>query len=108
MCGMLTASGVSGIWHHSRAHWFFAATGWSPDQLGLTMLRLIVGWLLPVDAPIVIAVDATLFRRSGRKVHAACCVRRSRQVAKGQEELSERSGYAEFEHMFEWWRTRPF
>lgn len=50
----------------------FATTCWNPDQLGLTILRLIVGWLLPVDAPIVLAVDDTLFRRSGRKVHAAC------------------------------------
>lgn len=53
------------------------------------MLRLIVGWLLAVDAPIVIALDDTLFRRSGRKVHAACWVYDgSRQVAKGQEKLS--------------------
>jgi hypothetical protein len=89
VCGMLTASGMSAVWHHSRAHRFFAATRWSPDQLGLTILRLIVGWLLPVDAPIVIAVDDTLFRRSGRKVHAACwAYDGSRQVAKGQEKLS--------------------
>jgi DDE superfamily endonuclease len=89
VCGMLTASGLSGLWHHSRAHRFFATTRWSPDQLGLIMLRLIVGWLLPVDAPIVIAVDDTLFRRSGRKVHAACwAYDGSRQVTKGQQKLS--------------------
>lgn len=69
---MLGASGLSGVWHHSRAHRFFATTRWNPDHLGLILLGLIAGWLVPVDAPIVLAVDDTLFRRSGRKVHAAC------------------------------------
>jgi hypothetical protein len=31
------------VWHHSRAHRFFAAARWHPDRLGLTVLRLIVG-----------------------------------------------------------------
>lgn len=89
VCGIFTASGMSAVWHHSRAHRFFAATRWNPDQLGLVMLRLIVGLLLPIDAPIVIAIDDTLLRRNGRKAHAACwAYDRSRQVAKGQQKLS--------------------
>lgn len=28
VCGMLTASGMSAVWHHSRAHRFFTATRW--------------------------------------------------------------------------------
>jgi DDE superfamily endonuclease len=71
VCGMLTAAGLAGVWHHSRAHWFFSHARWQVDQLGLTLLRLIVAGLLPPDAPVVIAVDDTLFRRCGRKVAAA-------------------------------------
>jgi hypothetical protein len=39
--------------------------------VGLAVLRLIVGHLVPIGAPLVIAVDDTLFRRCGRRVHAA-------------------------------------
>ena len=35
------------------------------------VLRLVTGWLIPVGAPLVIAVDDTMFRRAGRRVHAA-------------------------------------
>jgi hypothetical protein len=33
--------------------------------------HLIVGQLLPIGAPLLVAVDDTMFRRAGRKVHAA-------------------------------------
>lgn len=86
---MLIVSGMSAVWHHSPAHRFFAATRWSPDQLGLAMLRFIVGWLLALGASIVVAVDDTMFRRGGRKVHAVCSAYdESRQVAAGQQKLS--------------------
>jgi hypothetical protein len=71
VCGMLACAGLAGVWHHSRAHRFFATARWHPDRLGLTVLRLIVGHLVPVGAPLTVAVDDTLFRRSGRKVYAA-------------------------------------
>src|SRR5256886_9781223 len=71
VCGMLAGAGLAGVWHHSRAHRFFATTRWHPDAVGLAVLRLIVGHLLPVGAPLVVAVDDTMFRRSGRKVPAA-------------------------------------
>jgi hypothetical protein len=32
------------------------------------VLRLVTGWLVPAGAPVVIAVDDTMFRRAGRKV----------------------------------------
>src|SRR3954447_1607330 len=84
VCGML-----AGVWHHSRAHRFFATTRWHPDAVGLTVLRLIVGHLLPVGAPLVVAVDDTLFRRSGRKVHAAhWAYDGSLKVANGNQKLS--------------------
>jgi hypothetical protein len=50
VCGMHTASGASGVWHHSRAHRFLAATRWNPDHVGLVVLGLIIGWLVPSGA----------------------------------------------------------
>jgi DDE superfamily endonuclease len=71
VCGMLAGAGLGRVWHHSRAHRFFASAAWSADAVGLVVLRLVTGWLIPVGAPVVIAVDDTMFRRAGRKVHAA-------------------------------------
>ncbi|MFC7479847.1 transposase [Luedemannella flava] len=70
VCGMWTAAGLAGRRHHARAHRFFTTTRWCPDELGVALARLIVGRLLPAHAPVLIAVDDTLFRRSGRRVHA--------------------------------------
>src|SRR5438874_3299816 len=71
VCGMLVGAGLSRVWHHSRAHWFFSHARWSADVVGLALLALVVDWLLPAGAPIVVAVDDTLFRRSGRRVAGA-------------------------------------
>jgi hypothetical protein len=71
VCGMLLGSGMGRWWHHSRAHRFFASARWDLDAVGLVVLRLVVGWLVPVGAPLVVAIDDTMFRRWGRKVHAA-------------------------------------
>jgi hypothetical protein len=48
VCGMLAGAGVAGVWHHSRAHRFFAYARWHPDTVGLAVLRLIVGHLVPL------------------------------------------------------------
>ena len=69
--GMLIGAGVSAVWHHSRAYWFFTCARWCPDALGLAVLRLIVDRLIAPDDPLTVAVDDTLFHRSGRKVAAA-------------------------------------
>src|SRR6266545_4051668 len=69
--GMLAGARLAGVWHHSRAHRFFAAARWSADQLGLVVAEMIVACLLAADAPLVVVVDDTLFRRSGRKVFGA-------------------------------------
>jgi hypothetical protein len=71
VCGMLAGAGLAGVWHHSRAHWFFARARWNPEQVALVLLGLIVERLMPAGAPLLIAVDDTLFRRAGRRVHAA-------------------------------------
>jgi hypothetical protein len=89
VCGMLAGAGLAGVWHHSRAHRFFAYARWHPDAMGLAVLRLIVGHLVPIGTPLTVAVDDTLFRRCGRKVYAAHWgYDGSLKVAKGNQKLS--------------------
>jgi hypothetical protein len=59
------------VFHHSRAHDFFARRRWSPDRLGLWLCEFVVGCFVAEDAPIAVAVDDTLFTRTGRKVFGA-------------------------------------
>lgn len=68
--GMLQAAGLAGEWHHSRAHDFFAYRRWDPDQLGLALLDFLVTVFVKAG-PIRLAVDDTLFGRSGRNVFGA-------------------------------------
>ena len=69
--GMLQAAGLAGQWHHSRAHDFFARRRWDPDELGLRLLDFLVSVFVKESAPIRLAVDDTLFGRSGRRVFGA-------------------------------------
>ena len=71
VCGMLTGAGLSRLWPHDRAHWFFSRARWDPDELGLAATRLVAGLLVPSGEPVVVAIDDTLFRRRGKKVWAA-------------------------------------
>src|SRR6476659_5122788 len=68
VCGMLTGAGLDQVWHHSRAHRLFITARWSSDALGLALADLIVTHLLPAGSPLTVAVDDTLFKRSGKKV----------------------------------------
>jgi DDE superfamily endonuclease len=69
--GMLQAAGLAGAWHHSRAHDFFARARWEPDELGLRLTDFLVSAFVKPGAPIRLAVDDTLFGRSGRRVWGA-------------------------------------
>jgi DDE superfamily endonuclease len=69
--GMLLGAGLTHLWPHDRAHYFFARARWSTDQLGLALARLIAQRLLPQDAALHVAVDDTLFKRRGKKVYGA-------------------------------------
>jgi hypothetical protein len=69
--GMLVGAGLAGRRHHDLAYRFFATARWSADQLGLVLLDLICDLMIPAGAPLVLAVDDTLWRRSGRKLHGA-------------------------------------
>src|ERR1700753_2585724 len=71
VCGMLLGAGLSRAWPHDRAHYFFARAAWQLDELGLAVARLVVALLVPAGAAITVAVDDSVFRRSGRKVHGA-------------------------------------
>ncbi|WP_322779317.1 transposase [Frankia sp. Cas4] len=70
VCGMLMGAGLSRVWPHHRAHRFFSHAVWSPEQLGLALARLVVTLLVPTGA-VTVAIDDTLFHRSGKKVWAA-------------------------------------
>jgi hypothetical protein len=67
--GMLVGAGLAGRRHHDLAYRFFSTARWSADQLGLILLDLITQTLLPPGAPVVLAVDDTLWHRTGRKIH---------------------------------------
>jgi hypothetical protein len=69
VCGMLTGAGLARVWHHARAHRFFSTARWCPHQLGLAVAQSVVSSLLAPGAPILLAVDDTLLRRRGKKVH---------------------------------------
>jgi hypothetical protein len=51
-------------------HRFFSRARWSPDQIGRVMLGLVLKFL-PPNAPIIVAVDDTLNRKTGRHIWAA-------------------------------------
>ena len=72
VCGMLAGAGLSRLWPHDRAHWFFSRARWSADELGLAVARLVAGLLVSAGEPVTVAIDDTLFRRRGKKVWAAC------------------------------------
>src|SRR6266511_2710624 len=69
--GMLAGAGLAGRRHHDLGYRFFSTARWSADQLGLILLDLITAMLVPAGAPVVLAVDDTLWLRSGPKLHGA-------------------------------------
>jgi DDE superfamily endonuclease len=69
--GMLLGGCLQHCWPHDRAHYFFARARWELDQLGLAVAQLVVLLLVPPGADLRVAVDDSVFRRSGRKVHGA-------------------------------------
>ena len=66
VCGMLTGAGMSRIWPHDRAHYFFSRARWNADDLGSAVARLVIGLLVPDGEPVEALIDDTLFRRRGK------------------------------------------
>jgi len=71
VCGMLTGAGLSRIWPHDRAHYFFSCARWNPDDLGIAVAKLVIGLLVPAGETVELLIDDTLFRRRGKRVFAA-------------------------------------
>src|SRR5437762_8890675 len=71
VCGMLTGAGLSRLWPHDRAHYFFSRARWNPDDLGLCAAKLVIALLVPDGEAVEVLIDDTLFRRRGKKVWAA-------------------------------------
>jgi SRSO17 transposase len=69
--GMLLGACLHRAWPHDRAHYFFTRARWEIDQLGLGIAQVAVLALVPPGADLRVAVDDSVFRRSGRKVHGA-------------------------------------
>lgn len=69
--GMLAGAGMATVVSFHSACRFFSTHRWEPDRLGLAVARLVLDRLLEAEAPVVIAVDDTLFRRWGPRVHHA-------------------------------------
>ena len=71
MCGMLTGAGLSRLWSHDRAHYFYSRARWNPDDLGIAAAKLVIALLVPDGEPVEVLIDDTLFRRresaSGRR-----------------------------------------
>lgn len=69
--GMLLGACLHRLWPHDRAHYFFARARWEIDELGLGIAQVAVLALVPPGADLRVAVDDSVFRRSGRKVCGA-------------------------------------
>ena len=71
VCGMWQAARLAGRVHHSVAHDFFARSRWSADEVGLRLLDFLIERFVQSDGAIALAVDGSVFARSGPKVHGA-------------------------------------
>ena len=69
--GVVRAANAIG-WKHIRSfHRFFSRGRWLPDDLGLILVRLIVERCLEPGAPVVVPIDDTLGRHTGKKIAGA-------------------------------------
>jgi hypothetical protein len=68
--GVLRASGAVGEKHHTSFHRFFRSAAWQLEAVGLCLIQLVVK-LLPDDEPIVVSLDDTLSRHTGKHIRGA-------------------------------------
>jgi DDE superfamily endonuclease len=64
----LRAVGLREECHFTSYHRVFNRAAWSPLRLSRLLLQLIVSTLLPPHAPVILLVDSTLVRRTGRRI----------------------------------------
>jgi len=67
--GAIQAADAVGVKHHSSFHRLFAKAEWCLDELGLAVFEVIRPWVR--SGPILLALDDTLARKRGLKVHGA-------------------------------------
>lgn len=68
--GVVRAARAVG-WKHIRTfHRFFAAARWVADKVGEIVVRMIDA-LVPADEPLIVAIDDTLGRHTGKRIAAA-------------------------------------
>ena len=68
--GLITAAGAVGEKHFSAYHRFFSRAVWSLDSLGHIILELALQFI-PEDAVVLLAVDDTLARKTGKRIWGA-------------------------------------
>ena len=69
--GIVVAGGLIDLRHHTSWHRFFGDGRWNPDAVGRQLLRLILQKLVPPFAPILVALDDTLARHTGKHIASA-------------------------------------
>jgi hypothetical protein len=68
--GVLRASGAVGVKHHTSFHRFFRSAVWDPDRISLCLLKLVLA-LVPKDEVVIMPLDDTLGRHTGKHIRAA-------------------------------------
>ena len=68
---VIVAADVVGVRHHTTFQRFFRCGRWQPDDLGLVLLRMVLGKLVPPFAPVLVALDDTLARHTGKRISSA-------------------------------------
>jgi hypothetical protein len=68
--GTVRAARAVGYKHISSFHRFFSRARWANDRVGLVLLRLVVAHV-PESEPVVVAIDDTLGRHTGKRIAAA-------------------------------------
>lgn len=67
---VIDAAGAVGLKHHTSFHRFFRLAKWEPDKVGVALLGLLLK-LVPADTPLILAVDDTLARHTGKRISSA-------------------------------------
>ena len=67
---IIEAADAIGHKHHTSFQRFFRAAVWNVDAVGLVVLRLVLK-LTPPDAPVLLAIDDTLARHTGKHIASA-------------------------------------
>jgi len=68
--GVLSAAGAIGEKHHTSFHRFFRSAAWRVESLSFWLLRLVMR-LVPDGEEVVVSLDDTLSRHTGKHIRAA-------------------------------------